>query len=137
MTRRTRPGFLSAGEAELDSLRTRQMVRGITGTNEFQTQNNTDEASNKNFEHKKQSNQIIIDSEFWKSNMGLIVKAIVIDRAYNKDAILKVTNLKEQDYLQAATELYQAELLKPYEKISGNFSVTKELYYLCKKHFEG
>ena len=69
--------------------------------------------------------------------MGLIVKAIVIDRAYNRDAILKVTNLKEQDYLQAATELYQAELLKPYEKISGNFSVTKELYYLCKKHFEG
>ena len=35
--------------------------------------------------------------------MGLIVKAIVIDRAYNRDAILKVTNLKEQDYLQAAT----------------------------------
>lgn len=61
MTRRTRPGFLSAGEAELDSLRTRQMVRGITGTNELQTQNNTDEASNKNFEHKKQSNQITID----------------------------------------------------------------------------
>ena len=60
----------------------------------------------------------------------------MIDRAYNKDAILKIIKLTDEEYRTAATELFLANLLKPYDKVSGNLTVTKELYLQCKKHFE-
>ncbi len=134
--RRTNPGFLSDGETARERARLQQMVRGIAGALPSQAQTNTEGIPNKDIDQKMHSNQILVGPEFWRSNKGLLVRAIVIDRAYNKDAILRVTGLAEKDYRQAATELFQAKLLKTYEKISGNLSVTKQLYYLCKKHFE-
>ncbi len=106
------------------------MVRSIAG-NEKSKSTSIDVKGN-----KKQENAITVNSEFWDSAKGLIIRAIVFDKAYNKDAILKVTELKDEEYRQAATELFQAKLLMTYDRISGNLCVTKELYGQCQRFFQ-
>jgi hypothetical protein len=64
----------------------------------------------------------------------LIVKAIVMERAYRRDAILRVTGLTDTQYRQAATALFMVGLLE--EKYPGNLWVPKDLYIKCLNHFK-
>ncbi len=128
--RRTNPFFLSDGEVERERLRLQKMVRSIAG-------NEKPESTSVNAkDNKKQEKAITVNQEFWGSTKGLVIHAIVIDKAYNKDAILKVTELNDEEYRQAATELFQANLLMPYDKINGNLRVTRELYDQCQRFFQ-
>ena len=81
---------------------------------------------------KLQLNQklkLFISSTFWASNKGLIVKAIVLNKSYNKETILRSTRLTDTQYRAAATVLFETGLLT--EKYPGNLWVTKELYIKC------
>jgi len=74
------------------------------------------------------------DSKFWGRWAGRIVRAIVLSEAYTKDKILKVTNLKEEEFNKAIKELVQESLLT--EKEGGKFWVNEQLYGKCKSFFE-
>jgi hypothetical protein len=134
-TRRTNPGFLSNNEAARERKRIQDFVKHINEIEKLENQNQTNDIKNKD-KLEKNIEKISITSEFWNTKKGLIVQAIVLNRAYNKEAILRVTHLKDEEYREAATELFQAGLLLPYGKISGNLSVTRELYCQCKQFFK-
>lgn len=70
------------------------------------------------------------ESGFWSTWRGHIVRAIVINQEYTKDSILKVTNLKDEQYDKAVTELLQEGLLEPMEK--SKLWVNRQLYGKCK-----
>ena len=133
-TRRTNPGFLSNNESARDRKRTQDFVRSISETKQMDTKNEPSTIESKSGNQKKQEKTISITPEFWGSNKGLIVRAIVLNRAYKKDTILKVTKLRDQDYRQAATELFLSKLLT--EKSGGYLWVTKDLYWQCKNFFK-
>jgi hypothetical protein len=73
-------------------------------------------------------------SRFWNTWMGRIVRAIVLNDAYTRDAILKATNLKEEELNKALKELFQEKLVE--EKEEGKLWANKELYGKCKSFFE-
>ena len=118
-TRRTRPGFLSEGEADTERRRIEVMVRGIVSSKQVLR---TDETSS-----------VVTDPRFWCSWRGRIVRAIVLNGANTKDAILKVTKLGEEEFEQALKELFQANLLEEREK--DKFWVNRELYGKCWRFF--
>ncbi len=117
-TRRTNSGFLSNDEAARERQRTRDFVKGIVEAKTSESKNKVGSFEIKFDSKKKQENLVSIGQDFWGSNKGLIVRAMVMDRAYSNDAILRATQLKDEDYRQAATELFQAKLLT--EKSRGN-----------------
>jgi len=133
-TRRTNSGFLSNNEAARERQRTQDFVKGIVEAKTSESKNKVGSFEIKFDSKKKQENLVSIGQGFWSSNKGLIVRAIVMDRAYNKDTILRATKLKDEDYRQAATELFQAKLLT--EKSRGNLWVTRELYWQCQSFFQ-
>jgi hypothetical protein len=102
------------------------MVKGIVGTKQDDSQSSPSRTEPVAFNPK---NSIPIGPEFWASDKGLIVKAIVLNRAYKKYAILRATGLTDARYRNAATELFHAGLLT--EKYPGNLWVTKDLYVKC------
>ncbi len=119
-TRRTNAGFLSNKEAAREKQRIQAMVRNIAGT--------------KQTEETSKANYFIINPKFWSSNRGRIVTAIVINRAYDRQAILKATMIDEKDFDSALGELFKAELLE--EKRDGKLWVTRELYWQCQSFFQ-
>ncbi len=133
-TRRTNSGFLSNNEAARERQRTQDFVKGIVEAKTSESKNKVGHFEIKFDTKKKQENLVSIGQDFWSSNKGLIVRAIVLDRAYSKDTILRATQLKDEDYRQAATELFQAKLLT--EKSRGNLWVTRELYWQCQSFFQ-
>ena len=133
--RRTNPGFLSNNEAARDRKRTHDFVRSIVAGQPSEYINKLSGIGNKNETEQKREN-ISVNPEFWSTKKGLIIRAIVLNRAYNKEAIIRVTQLKDEEYREAATELFLDKLILPYEKISGNLCVTRELYLQCKRFFQ-
>lgn len=81
-----------------------------------------------------EKNDFATDSRFWETWRGRIIRAIVLNDAYTKDKILKVTNLKEEAFDTALKELFQENLLE--ERKEGKFWVNRELYGKCKSFFE-
>ncbi len=71
---------------------------------------------------------------FWGTWGGRIVRAVVLLDSYSKDAILKVTNLKAEEYDQAVKGLLEDNLVTLNE--GNKLWVTKELYGKCRKYFE-
>jgi hypothetical protein len=71
---------------------------------------------------------------FWSTWGGRIVRAVVLLDAYSKDAILKATSLKSEEYDQAVKGLLEDNLIEINE--SSKLWVTKELYSKCRKYFE-
>lgn len=131
-TRRTNAGFLSNDEASRDRKRTQDFVRSLITAKESESKDNPN-GNRKNGEQKEQERNVSIIPEFWVSTKGLIVRAIVLNRAYTKAEILKATKLSDEDYRQAATELFQDKLLT--EKSGGSLWVPKELYWQCQSFF--
>jgi len=129
-TRRTQAGFLSNNEAARDRKRTQDFVRSLVAAKQSEIKNKPSGVENKSGQEKI----ICITPEFWGSKKGLIVRAIVMDRAFKKDAILKATKLSDEDYRQAATELFEAKLLT--EKSGGSLWVQRELYWKCQSFFQ-
>ena len=119
-TRRTNAGFLSNKEAARERQRIQAMVRNIAGA--------------KQTEEPSEANNFVINPKFWISNRGRIVSAIVINRAYDRQAILKVTKIDEKDFDSAIGELFKAGLLE--EKGEGKLWVTRELYWQCQSFFQ-
>jgi hypothetical protein len=119
-TRRTNAGFLSDNEAARERQRTREMVRGIVKT--------------KQSEETSKANNFITNPKFWISNSGRIVTAIVINRAYDRQSILKVTMIDEKDFDSAVRELVKTELLEM--KRDGKFWVPRELYWQFQSFFQ-
>ena len=125
--RRTNPWFLSDGEVERERRRLEFMVRGITQAKH---------PDNQTFITKTDSavyNKDLVDSSFWHTNKCLIVRAIVLGRAYDKTAILRVTGLSDECYQKAETELMDAHLLMRRE--NRRLLVTRELYWQCLNYF--
>jgi hypothetical protein len=118
--RRTRPGFLTNDEAARERQRTQDLVRSIIGTKQSKKPN--------------VASCFVPDPNFWGSSDGQIVRAIVLNRAYDRDAILKVTLLSEEDFEQALRDLLQDGLLE--EKEGGKLWVTRELYWQCQSFFQ-
>ena len=118
--RRTNPGFLSDDEAARDRERTKIMVRGII--------------NGKQDTRISETNSFVADPRFWGSWRGRIIRAIVLNGANTRNAILKATKLKEEELEQALKELFQANLLE--EREQGKFWVNRELYGKCKSYFE-
>jgi hypothetical protein len=133
-TRRTNAGFLSNNETVRDRKRTQDFVRSLVKAKESESKDNSI-VDKENGDQKKQERNISITTEFWDSKKGLIARAIVMNRAYKKDAILKATKLSDGDYRQAATELFKAKLLT--EKSGGGLWVSKKLYWQCRNFFLG
>ncbi len=75
-TRRTNAGFLSNKEAARERQRIQAMVRNIAGT--------------KQTEETRKAKNFVINPKFWSSNRGRIVTAIVINRAYDREALLSL-----------------------------------------------
>jgi hypothetical protein len=122
-TRRTNPGFLSNNEAARDRKRTKDFVRGIVTSKELEEKSRERPVESKIIKKSPplESDEIVfIDSAFWASNKGLIVKAIVLGRAYKKDSILRLTGLTDSQYRQAATALFNVGLLE--EKYPGGLN---------------
>jgi CO dehydrogenase/acetyl-CoA synthase epsilon subunit len=69
----------------------------------------------------------------WNTWKGRIVRAIVLNEAYTKSAILKATNLKEEEFEKALNELLPEKLIEEME--DGKFWVNRELYGKCKIFF--
>jgi hypothetical protein len=132
-TRLTNAGFLSNNEAARDRKRTEDFVRSLVKAKESESKDNSI-ADRENGDQRKKERNISITPEFWDSKKGLIVRAIVMNRAYNKDAILKATELNDEDYRQAATELFNAKLLM--EKSGSGLWVSRELYWQCRSFFQ-
>lgn len=138
-TRRTKPGFLSDNEFARDQRRTQDAVRGLMTSKEFEKKSSEHPVETKPYAKASTQHEdeiVCIDSSFWASNRGLIVKAIVLNRAYNREAVLRATGLSDAQYRNAATALFDAGLLLTYERISGNLCVTRELYCQCKRFFK-
>jgi hypothetical protein len=74
------------------------------------------------------------NSVFWGTWGGRIVRAIVLLDAYSKDAILKATSLKAEEFDQAIKGLLEDTLVEVNE--SNKIWVVKELYIKCRKYFE-
>ena len=137
--RRTKPGFLSDNEFAREQKRTQHTVRGLLTSTEFEKKSSVQQVETKpnlKVSIKAEDEIVCIDSSFWASDKGLIVKAIVLNRAYNREAILQVTGLSDAQYRNAATALFQDGLLLTYEKINGNLCVARELYCQCKRFFK-
>lgn len=75
------------------------------------------------------------DEKFWETWRGHVVRAIVLNSAYTKEAILKSTNLTEEQFEKAVKELSETNLLGDTE--DRKFWVDRELYRKCQKFFEG
>ena len=136
-TRRTKPGFLSNNEFARDQRRTQDAVRGLITSKEFEKKSSEHIVETKPYPKASTQHEdeiVCIDSIFWASNKGLIVKAIVLNRSYNKEAILRATGLTDTQYRAAATILFQTGLLT--EKYPGNLWVPKDLYVKCLKYFK-
>jgi phosphatidylserine/phosphatidylglycerophosphate/cardiolipin synthase-like enzyme len=56
------------------------------------------------------------EPKFWSSWRGRIIRAIVLDRLYKRNEILKRTQLQEKQFEQALGELFQKELLEETDK---------------------
>lgn len=119
-TRRTHPSFLSDSEAARDRERTTETVRSIVKC--------------ENVTKVGETSSFVADDRFWGSWKGRIVRAIVLNESYTKDAILKTTKLKEGEFEQAREELLQANLLE--ERGKDSFWVSRELYGQCMRFFE-
>lgn len=127
--RRTNPGFLSDDEAKRDRERTEDMVRGIVagkGVTNMGETSKPDSSKNASFEP---------DEKFWETWRGRIVRAIVLNGAYTKDAILKNTSLGEKQFEQAVKELLDNNLLEEME--NRPFWVKRDLYGKCQIFFDG
>ena len=139
--RRTNPGFLSNNEAARDKARTKDAVSGMLTSKEFEKKNQRRNLKPKDViqepnqppESSDEEQVIALGPEFWSSNKGLIVKAIVENGAYKREDILRVTKLSDLQYRNATTALFQAGLLT--QKSQGSLWVTKELYVKCKNFF--
>ena len=131
-TRRTKPGFLSNNEYARDLRRTQDAVRGLITSKEFEKRSSERPIETKPYAKtptQPEAEIVCLDSTFWASNKGLIVKAIVLNKSYNKETILRSTGLTDTQYRAAATVLFETGLLT--EKYPGNLWVTKELYIKC------
>jgi len=104
-------GWNYEGPRITERLRTQDMVRGFVTSSEFQ--------------NPEKHEPFEFNRRFWNSWKGRIVRAIVLDRVYRKDEIIRITKLKHKNFELALEELFQAQLIKEIEK--GLF-VTKELY---------
>jgi hypothetical protein len=136
-TRRTKPGFLSNNEYARDRRRTQDAVRGFINSKEFVKRTIERPIETKPYVKaptQPEAEIVCIDSTFWASNKGLIVKAIVLNKSYNKEAILRSTGLTDTQYRAAATVLFETGLLT--EKYPGNLWVPKDLYVKCIKYFK-
>ena len=67
----------------------------------------------------------------WNTWKGRLVRAIVLNGVYTKSAILKATNLKEEEFERGLNELSQ--LVE--EREDGKFWVTRELYGKCMSYY--
>jgi hypothetical protein len=76
-----------------------------------------------------------VGAKFWSTFRGRIVRAITLEDAYTKDAIMKVTNLEEEQFDRAIEGLIKDKLVTENED-NENFWVTKDLYAKCKSYFE-
>jgi hypothetical protein len=114
--RRANSSFLSDSEAIRERGRTQAVIESST----------TKETNEKKF---------VTDESFWKSWKGKIVRAIALNRAFTKSAILDATKLKEEQFEKALEELFQAELIINVQK--GEFRVIRDLYKQCWRYFGG
>lgn len=131
-TRRTKPGFLSNNEYVRDQRRTQEAVRGLMTSKEFEKRSSERLIETKPYGRtltQPEAEIVCLDSTFWASNEGLIVKSIVLNKSYSKEAILRPTGLTDTQYRAAATVLFETGLLT--EKYPGNLWVTEELYIKC------
>jgi hypothetical protein len=136
-TRRTKPGFLSNNEYARDQRRTQDAVSGLMTSKEFEKRSSERQIETKPYARtpsQPEAEIVCIDSTFWASNKGLIVKAIVLNKSYNKQAILRSTGLTDTQYRAAATVLFETGLLT--EKYPGNLWVPKDLYVKCIMYFK-
>jgi phosphatidylserine/phosphatidylglycerophosphate/cardiolipin synthase-like enzyme len=69
----------------------------------------------------------------WDTWKGRIVRAIVLNAVYTKSAILKATNLKEEEFEKTLDELSPNNLVKEME--DGKFWVKGEIYGKCQIFF--
>lgn len=81
--RRTNPSFMTNGEAERERLRLQHMVRGIAENERGVNQAPQSAAKNNPINSKGQTQPSSIGPEFWASDRGSIVKAIVINGPIN------------------------------------------------------
>jgi hypothetical protein len=116
--RRTNPGYLTNGETAKESIRLQEMVRGIAGSGESP---------------KLRASKFIATPRFWGSYKGRVVKAIIIDRAYTVEAVLKATQLNDKYVEWALRELIRDEIVEIKE--GGKLWVVRELYWQCQNFF--
>jgi hypothetical protein len=109
-TRRTKPGFLSNNEYARDQRRTQDAVRGLMTSKEFEKRSSERPIETKPYARtltQPEAEIVCLDSTFWASNEGLIVKAIVLNKSYSKEVILRSTGLTDTQYRAAATVLFE------------------------------
>jgi hypothetical protein len=131
--RRTNPGFLSNNEAARDRKRTQDLVRGLATGKEFEQKRPESSIESrlpvKEKPPRMEGEIVMIDSDFWVSDAGSVVKAIVLSKAYRREAIMRVTGLSDARYRNATTRLFEVGILT--QKYPGSLWVTKELYMKC------